>query len=313
MFLIGRTNVPAAQFQGTNHFTVELSNIRVNPALLRTNTWADMSALTANWTQWLTPDAMDQWTDAVIRTFVSQSLPANYRSVLTPYDTARTLHRAVMKALTYQSPPFHVDAVGVLTDGVADCGGFAHLLTACLRSVGVPARMISGFWEGDSDWHCRTEFHLPGVEWLLADPTDGNGADPTGTYAYYFGDVPNANEYLAVDTGDAHMLPFNNFTFLQLPNWWWTGGADYLSYTGAAYLQPNGVLSLANLTKQSLQVSLSDVPTEGSVVLQTSTNLLLWTTIATNSAWGTNIHYTLPPGNGPRRFYRANVTPSTRV
>lgn len=29
----------------------------------------------------------------------------------------------------------------------------------------------------------RVEFHLPGVECLITDPTDGNSADPTGTYA----------------------------------------------------------------------------------------------------------------------------------
>ena len=63
--------------------------------------------------------------------------------------------------------------------------------------------MISGFWQGVSYWHCRVEFHLPGVEWVLADPTEGNAADPTGPYAYYFGDVPDANLCLAVDVGDA--------------------------------------------------------------------------------------------------------------
>jgi hypothetical protein len=29
---------------------------------------------------------------------------------------------------------------------------------------------IAGFRQGDSVWHVRMEFHLPGVEWLLADP-----------------------------------------------------------------------------------------------------------------------------------------------
>jgi hypothetical protein len=309
VFVISRTNVPATTFQDTNYFTVQLNNIMVNPAILRTNTWAAMASMTTNWTEWIAPDQMDQSTNSVIATFVQQSLPANYRSVLTPYDTARTLHRAVEKALTYQSPPFHLDAVDVLQDGVADCGGFAHLLTACLRNVGIPARMISGFWEGDTQWHCRTEFHLPNVQWLLADPTDGQGADPTGTYAYYFGYVPNANEYLAVDTGDAHILPYNNFTFLQVPNWWWSGGGTYNSYSATTYLQPNGVLNPTNVAKSSTSFYLSDAPTEGSVVIQTSTNLISWSSVATNSSAGTNINYSFPDTNRLRQFYRAQVSP----
>lgn len=309
VFVISRTNVPAQVFQDTNYFTVQLNNIRVNPTILRTNTWAGLAAMTTNWTQWIAPDQMDQSTNSVIAAFVQQSLPANYQSVLTPYDTARTLHRAVMKKLTYQSPPLHLDAVGVYQDGVADCGGFAHLLTACLRNVGIPARMISGFWQGDTQWHCRVEFHLPGVQWLLADPTDGNGADPTGTYAYYFGYVPNANSYLAIDTGDAHILPYNNFTFLQVPNWWWTGGGTYNSYSATTYFQPNGMLTLSNFTQSSYQVNLSDVPTEGSALLQTSTNLINWLTLATNAASGNVLNYSFPNTNGPHRFYRVQVSP----
>ena len=127
VFVISRTNVPAAIFQDTNYFTVQLNNMRVNPTILRTSTWSNMAALTTNWTQWIAPDQMCQSTNSLIASFVKQSLPTNYLTTMTPYDTARTLHRAVMKALTYQSPPFHLDAVDVLQDGVADCGGFAHL------------------------------------------------------------------------------------------------------------------------------------------------------------------------------------------
>jgi hypothetical protein len=230
--------VAAATFLDTDAFVVQLNRMRVNPTILRTNTWADMGALSADWTQWIAPDQRCQSTDARITSFVQQSLPANYQSTLTPYDTARTLHRAVMKQLTYQSPPLHLDAVGVLQDGVADCGGFAALLTACLRNVGIPARCISGFRQGDGVWHVRVEFHLPGGDWLVADPTDGNANDPTGTYAYDFGDVPNADSFVAVDVGDAHVRPYNTFQFIQVPNWWWSGGATFNSRTVTSYLQP---------------------------------------------------------------------------
>jgi hypothetical protein len=155
----------------------------------------------------------------------------------------------------------------------------------------------------------RVEFHLPGVEWLVADPTAGNANDPTGTYAYEFGYVPDANCYLAMDVGDSHLLLNNDFGGIQVPNWWWTGGATYNSYTAVSYLQPNGVLCTTNFANGSFQFDLNDAPTAGSVVLQTSTNLITWASIATNSANGSVIHYSFPGTNGLHAFYRASVNP----
>ena len=307
LFQVSRTNVAAATFQDTNSFAVQLNSIRVNPTLLRTVTWADMNTLTTNWTQWLSPTPTVESTNILITNFVQAALPPNYRSVLTPYDTARTLHRAVMKALTYGTA-LHSDAVGALQDGETDCVGFASLLTACLRNVGVPARVISGFLQGDSVWHERVEFHLPGCEWLLADPTFGNDFDPTGTYAYYFGYDQDANNFLAVDVGELHVLPYWTCGSIEQADYWWNGGT-FNSYTAASYLQPNGVLCLTNSANGSFQFYLSDVPTEGSVVVQTSTNLTAWAPIATNSASGSVINYSFPDTNGLHRFYRANVIP----
>jgi transglutaminase-like putative cysteine protease len=237
LFEIARTNVSAQTFLDSNAFVVQLSSMRVNPTLLRTVTWSDLDSMTTNWTQWLSPDPTCESTNAAVASFVQQSLPANYQSSLTPYDTARTLHRAVMKKLTYESPPPCDDAVGVLEAGFADCAGFAALLTSCLRYVGIPARTISGFWEGDTQWHCRVEFHLPGVEWVMADPTVGNTSDPTGTYAYEFGDVPDANEFVTTDVGDQHLILNNDFGGISGPNWWWNGGAVFNSYTAQSSLQ----------------------------------------------------------------------------
>jgi hypothetical protein len=149
---------------------------------------------------------------------------------MTPYDTARSLHQTVMKTLTYEEPPPHIDAVGVLQDGIADCGGYSALLVACLRNVGIPARCISGFRQGEQIPHVRVEFHLPGTEWIVADPTDGNTNDPTGTYAYDFGITSDSDRYIAVDAGDAHILPYYTFEFIQIPNPYAIGGSSE-SYT----------------------------------------------------------------------------------
>jgi hypothetical protein len=147
------------------------------------------------------------------------------------------------------------------------------------------------------------------VEWVVADPTDGNGNDPTGTYAYDFGDVPDANSFVAVDVGDAHILPYDNFPFIQEPNWWWSGGAAYNSYTAVTSLQPNGVFAITNFSAGLLQFSLSDPPTEGSVIIEASTNLTAWSPVATNSATGVPISFSLPVTNGNQGFFRSIVVP----
>jgi len=238
LFEISRANIRAGDISDGQAFTSKLSSIRINPNILRQTTWNDMAAMTSEWTRWLSPDKMAQSDAPEITAFVKQSLPADYPASLTPYDTARRLHMAVMRKLTYKSPPAHGDAVNVLNDGVADCGGFSSLLVACLRNAGIPARRISGFYEGDSVWHVRVELHLPGSEWLVADPAAGNATDPTGSFAWHFGYVPDANKFFAVDAGDAHQMFYNNFAFLQVANWWWTGGATYLSEATQSHLTP---------------------------------------------------------------------------
>jgi len=306
---ITRNNAPAGTFEDTNYFAVQVNRMRVNPSILRTNTWADLAAMSTNWTQWLAADSMCESTNPVITNFVYHSLPANYQSVLTPYDTARILHRAVEKALVYEFSTTNVDAVTSLQNGTTDCGGYAHLLVASLRCVGIPARSISGFWIGVTNWHVRAEFHLPDVQWVLADACLGSETDQTGTYAYYFGDVNDSDQYLAMDVGDSATLPYAKFSFLQLANWTWTGGAVFNSAYHDAYMQPMGVLCVSNLTPSTIQLNYTDAPARGTVVLQTSSNLMTWTSLATNSPAGTNLYFSYPVGNGSQQYYRTSVSP----
>lgn len=308
VFQVARTNVPAGTYSDTNGFVMELSSFRANPALLRTNTWADMAALSTNWTQWLAPDARNESTNPLVISFVQQSLPSNYQTTMTPYDTARALHKAVMARLTYSEPPEsnYVDAVGVLETGNADCGGFSALLTSSLRYVGIPARCISGFRQGSSQWHVRVEFHLPGTEWIVADPTDGNSVDPTGSYAYSFGAVSNADSFLAVDVGDVHVLPYTTFEFIQVPNLWIIGGADYYYYD-FSYLEPNGFLTMSNAPPGTLSFFLSDTPDQGNVILQSSPDLNTWTPVQTNACDTGIINYSVSTTGGPHKYFRVVV------
>jgi transglutaminase-like putative cysteine protease len=235
------SNLSGGSYTFSNSFTVTLSKMRVNPTLLRKITWATINALPTEYTQWLAADTINEATDSSIVNFVANALPSDYRTSMTPYDAARTLHRAVMRSMTYVEPPPHDDAVASLAAGQGDCGCYAAVLVSALRSIGIPARRIAGFWQGFSQSHIRVEFYMPGAGWLVADPTLGNGQDPTGTYAYYFGSVSDGDKFVAVDVADDHELtdPTLSSQDLQTPNFWYTtsSSATIASDTFFSYLQ----------------------------------------------------------------------------
>ncbi len=68
------------------------------------------------------------------------------------------------------------------------CQDFAHLAVGCLRSVGLPARYVSGYvetspppgqpkLEGSDASHAWTSVLVPGGEWIDLDPTNDHFAD----------------------------------------------------------------------------------------------------------------------------------------
>jgi transglutaminase-like putative cysteine protease len=63
------------------------------------------------------------------------------------------------------------------------CQDFAHLQIACLRSLGLPARYVSGYLEtvpppgqlkllGTDASHAWVSFFCPGLGWIDVDPTN---------------------------------------------------------------------------------------------------------------------------------------------
>jgi transglutaminase-like putative cysteine protease len=68
-------------------------------------------------------------------------------------------------------------ALQTLSRGIGSCRDTAWLVVLALRSLGYPARFVSGYWfQVDSraaELHAWAEFYLPGAGWLGLDPTAG--------------------------------------------------------------------------------------------------------------------------------------------
>jgi len=73
--------------------------------------------------------------------------------------------------------------VDVLKNRRGVCQDFAHLQIACLRSLGLPARYVSGYLEtlpppgqekltGADASHAWVSFYCPGIGWIDVDPTN---------------------------------------------------------------------------------------------------------------------------------------------
>ena len=99
---------------------------------------------------------------------------------------ARRIHREFEfdpSATTVATP---IDEVLRLRRGV--CQDFAHLMVACLRAIGLPARYVSGYLlthppagrprlVGADASHAWVSAWCPGLGWVDADPTNGKLAD----------------------------------------------------------------------------------------------------------------------------------------
>jgi transglutaminase-like putative cysteine protease len=107
-------------------------------------------------------------------------------------SVALALHRRVGTLLRYAPGSTYV---GVAVDQVLDrgegvCQDYAHLAVAMCRSVGLPARYVSGYLFTDDDstgddvvgdevqvqTHAWFEAAIPGVGWLALDPTNRQAA-----------------------------------------------------------------------------------------------------------------------------------------
>jgi transglutaminase-like putative cysteine protease len=92
------------------------------------------------------------------------------------------LSRHLHKTLDYDPDVTHVHTVlhDVLEHRAGVCQDFAHVMLACCRCQGIPARYVSGYLYTDGSLHLRgsqathawVECLVPGGKWLGLDPTN---------------------------------------------------------------------------------------------------------------------------------------------
>lgn len=121
-------------------------------------------------------------------------------------DGLRDLCRRIHADFAYEPGATTVTTTAeeVLTGRAGVCQDFAHLAIGCLRSLGLPARYVSGYLETNPDpagarlvgadvSHAWASLYVPPVGWVDADPTNDQLVDEryvTTAWGRDYGDVP---------------------------------------------------------------------------------------------------------------------------
>lgn len=131
-----------------------------------------------------------------VRTVAEGLLAKANRPLPTPYEKALYLTQVLKQTYTLQPtlPPLQPDQDLVLTFLTEWKGGypdhFASALTLMLRSLGIPARLTTGFAPGEfnpftglyevknTDAYALTEVYIPGQGWFAFDPIPGHDLYP---------------------------------------------------------------------------------------------------------------------------------------
>ena len=89
----------------------------------------------------------------------------------------KILNAYVINKLSYGDPIENLYTVtDTLNKSAVDCGGFDVLLGSLCQAVGIPVRIVSGYWAGyeNNGMHAWLEIMLPDKTWVVADPSIEN-------------------------------------------------------------------------------------------------------------------------------------------
>lgn len=122
--------------------------------------------------------------------------------------------------------------------------------------------------------------------------------DAFGMYVSVIGQSLNLQ-----DTGSAV------FTGLQPQLWESTGFSGNLGSNAVAGLAFPPSMSHPTIANQVFQTTLTNMPTNGAVAIELSTNLSSWLQVGFDEVAGSNILFTFPMTNYPTAFFRTKVVP----
>lgn len=130
--------------------------------------------------QYLLPSPFIAWDDD-IKQFAKDCFPEN----LSLYEGVKSLCHKIYKEFAFVSnfTNVHTPLKTVLKERKGVCQDFSHLAIACLRSLGFPARYVSGYIEtvpppgkkklqGSDASHAWISAFIPSVGWCEFDPTN---------------------------------------------------------------------------------------------------------------------------------------------
>lgn len=138
-----------------------------------------------------------------------------------PYLMAKSLFLDINLYMTYDNSVTSHSAVKALKTGRGNCVDYSYLYIACLRSLGIPARIYTGYLYSpdihstqeyvNSDGtinmsrlkHNWVEFYVAGMGWVVADPTftyyiDNNGVTTKSVDWTRFAEISYSNRLLAL-------------------------------------------------------------------------------------------------------------------
>ena len=131
------------------------------------------------------PSALVPWSESA-RAYAAPSFPAGRDWLAAVTDLMRRIHADFEFDAEATTVTTQVDEVLELRSGV--CQDFAHVMLACLRGQGLPARYVSGYLRtepppgrarllGADASHAWVGAYLPGHGWVEFDPTNDTLAD----------------------------------------------------------------------------------------------------------------------------------------
>ena len=149
------------------------------PEALPLDAWDDVAAIHHSHVHWdlLQPSTLTRETP-LLKAFASTLANGHRRD---PLSEVLAINEAIHRRFTYRQQVTGVDSPidDALESGEGVCQDFTHVMLACVRRLGIPARYVSGYlFHGSGDTsidgatHAWMEAFLPGLGWTGFDPTN---------------------------------------------------------------------------------------------------------------------------------------------